>query len=252
MPGQLSNVTTADKYTDANTVAWPGTVELALQIANAAVLVQVDKSDQGIGEWGSDELFYGPAVGVLPLVCSGFRVRSALAGSPAQVTAQLFNNGETLGGGQLSPFTSIVSPSGGVTPPDVTVTLPHASGVLGGNVAMTNANVFYDGPLVNLGIGTWDVKGQFLVRANGVGALTGRLCDGAAGGGTTYAEGEFNQLAVNRLVEISLAATVTLAAPATLRLAAAGTDAGGSIRASTTDNQAPGTVASLINAVQIG
>jgi hypothetical protein len=145
MPGQLSNVTTADSYEEATTLHWPGTVQVVLQVANAAILLQVDSSEKGNGEWGS-ELFIAPVIGVLPIVCSGIRVRSAVLATPAQVTAQLFTGDEALGGGQLAPFTGKVSPGGvvsGVSGLPAGVVVPYAGS------AAPAGYVLCDGSLYN-------------------------------------------------------------------------------------------------------
>lgn len=110
----LKNVTTADDWTPAATQRLPGTERIVLQVANAAVLYQLDQDVHGKGSWG-EERFLAPSIGSLDRRCSGIRFRSALEGKPAQVSCELLDVAELSGGADaLSPFEAIVAASGGI------------------------------------------------------------------------------------------------------------------------------------------
>lgn len=122
----LANVTTADDYFDAATLRLPGTLRILLQIANAAVFYQLDESEEGKGLWMA-ERFLTPTVGSLARRCSGIRFRNALAGSAAQVSCELADADELEGFDTLAPFTSTISPAGGVVVAQGVSRLPLAS-----------------------------------------------------------------------------------------------------------------------------
>jgi len=110
----LKNVTTADNWTPGATQRLPGTERIVLQVANAAVLYELDVDPHGKGSW-SEERFLAPSIGSLDRRCSGIRFRSALAGSPAQISCELLDADELSGGADaLAPFTSTVAASGGI------------------------------------------------------------------------------------------------------------------------------------------
>lgn len=110
----LANVTTADEYTDSAKLRLPGTVRIVLQVANAAVLFQLDESSDGKDVW-TTERFLSPSIGSLDRRCSGIRFRSAVAGQPAQVSCELADEDELAGGADsLGAFTSTVSAAGAV------------------------------------------------------------------------------------------------------------------------------------------
>ncbi len=117
MFANLTNVTTSDGYTNATTVRLPKTERIVLQIANAAILYQLDVSPDGKGAW-LEERFLAPSIGSLDRRCSGIRFRSALAGTPAQVSCELMDGDELAGGSDaLSGFTQFVSAAGAVGSP---------------------------------------------------------------------------------------------------------------------------------------
>lgn len=85
-------LTTADGYTDANTLDAPGTVKVSpLQIANAGVYVQMARPQEGVSQraanW-SPEVFYAPGLYSLIRRIERIRFRSAVAGTPAVVTVE--------------------------------------------------------------------------------------------------------------------------------------------------------------------
>jgi hypothetical protein len=85
VPSVLNNVTTTDKYTGAATLACAGSARINLDVLNAAVYFQLGHGTPGIA-WESAEVFMPPAFRSLDRACDAVRVRSALAGIPAQVT----------------------------------------------------------------------------------------------------------------------------------------------------------------------
>lgn len=87
----LNNVTTQDNYTVDSTLECPGTTELNILIANAAVYLQFAFRNAGYTSaapvW-SPEVFYPPGEKTRGRNVEQVRVRSALAGKPAQVTIE--------------------------------------------------------------------------------------------------------------------------------------------------------------------
>jgi hypothetical protein len=80
----LNNITTSDRYTDANTLRAPGSERLTVHVRNAAVYYQLG---QGVGGvlW-REEVFLPPGTLSGARRFDVVRVRSAVAGTPAQVT----------------------------------------------------------------------------------------------------------------------------------------------------------------------
>lgn len=101
MASTLNNVTTADQYTAAATLQAPAVVQIVLDISNAAVFYQIKEPVEGLAEgawnWG-EEKFAPPTFQTLRRRTAGIRFRSAKAGTPAQVSAQLLTSID-LGGG---------------------------------------------------------------------------------------------------------------------------------------------------------
>jgi hypothetical protein len=80
----LNNITTADGYTDGNLLFAPGSQRITMHVRNAAVYYQL-----GIGLGGvlwRDEVFLPPGTLSGARNFDVVRVRSAVAGAPAQVT----------------------------------------------------------------------------------------------------------------------------------------------------------------------
>lgn len=90
----LNNVTTANGYTTANTLARAGAIRLTLIVANAAIVYQLGKGLDPATSWGT-EVFLPPGLFSFEREFDMIRVRSALAGAAAQVTV------EAIGGGDL-------------------------------------------------------------------------------------------------------------------------------------------------------
>jgi len=127
-PWSLPNVPTSDGYTGLCTIdrAPNGKRYVSLQVLNAAIYYQL----QFNGTWEDYETFLGPWVGTLdrPDV-TGFRARSALAGSSAQVTCSL---GENQDNGSVPAYT--ISPSGSV------MQSGGGDGVVTGDIVWSAAN----------------------------------------------------------------------------------------------------------------
>jgi hypothetical protein len=91
----LNNITTADDYTDATTVAAHASTRLRLFVRNAAVYRQLARGGTAgalVWEEGIDgEMFTPPgnfSFDETDNPFDGARVRSAVPGAPAQVTLQ--------------------------------------------------------------------------------------------------------------------------------------------------------------------
>lgn len=87
----LNNVQTADEYTSGNTLECPGTTELNILIANAAVYLQFAFRNVGYTSaapvW-APEVFYPPGEKTRGRNVEQVRVRSAVSKKPAQVTIE--------------------------------------------------------------------------------------------------------------------------------------------------------------------
>lgn len=89
----LNNVATSDDYSDEATLQCPGTTEVNLLIYNAAVYVQYAFRTLGYTAeapiWSPPEgVFFPPGERVRGRNIEQIRVRSAVAGKPAQVTIE--------------------------------------------------------------------------------------------------------------------------------------------------------------------
>lgn len=97
MSAALNNVTTEDAYKAATTLSCPGSVAVSLQVTNAAIFAQFGRSAAPGLSPGFDEReeFYQPVLAALDRRCDAVRVRSAVAGEPAQVTITARTEPET-------------------------------------------------------------------------------------------------------------------------------------------------------------
>jgi hypothetical protein len=80
----LNNITTADGYTGANTLRAPGSGRITMHVRNAAIYYQLGTGLGGV-LW-QDEIFCPPMTWSGARVFDLARVRSAVPGTPAQVT----------------------------------------------------------------------------------------------------------------------------------------------------------------------
>lgn len=86
----LNNVTTSDAYSDANTMQCSGAEKLNITVANAAIYIQFapdNRLHSAIGNWGP-EVFMTPRLENKVGKFGAVRVRSAVVGTPAQVTIE--------------------------------------------------------------------------------------------------------------------------------------------------------------------
>lgn len=117
MPSVLNNVATANAYTTGNTLESPRGVRVDINCSNASIYYQiglnvnVHKQDPNtirellggdIGQVVGDivygnEVFFPPRQSTLSRICDSIRIRSAVAGKPAQVTLAVWRSGEILG-----------------------------------------------------------------------------------------------------------------------------------------------------------
>lgn len=111
----LNNVTTTDNQSD-NEIQTPNAVGLSVLVANKAVLAAFKRVPQGQSNesaW-TDDLLLTPQTAQYHNV-SGFRVKSAIPGVPAQVVAVLSEPSDPQALG-ASPYTASLASSGTVTP----------------------------------------------------------------------------------------------------------------------------------------
>lgn len=119
MPAVLNNVTTENAYGTNTTLASPRGVRIQLDISNASIYYQIGmnvalhrQDPNNIAELLGAESFvpvgdiiYGaevftvPKTLILSRICDSIRVRSAVAGKPAQVSISVSKVGELIGAG---------------------------------------------------------------------------------------------------------------------------------------------------------
>lgn len=112
----IPNLPTQDAYVEALTLGPAPTARMIKYVvANKAVFMRVwPQSKSGTIPAQTDELLVTPETNVIT-DAMGVQFRSAVPGVPAQVVAQLLEPGDpTFGSG--TPFSSIISGSGGITP----------------------------------------------------------------------------------------------------------------------------------------
>ena len=220
---------------------------LAIQVYNATVNLQLyyfkDERRPQMGTTPTPVFGFAPGAQFYP-GCVGFTAQSFKAGILATVFAQLYERSDGPVPSAPAAITATLSPGGTFAG----TSLPNFSNALGADVAMVNANQFYDGPQVALGVGTWLVIGKVFVDYGGGNDVTAKLWDGA----TNYSSAEFKRSGNTAapLATLTVLAIVVLAAGATLRVAAACDVAGQTIKAAAEHNPA-GNNASNIVAVQI-
>ncbi len=148
---------------------------------------------------------------------------------------------------------SLIGPTGsqGIQGAAGPTSLVSASANLGANVTMTNANQFYDGPVLSLAIGTWIVFAVLTAgrAATGVTSYTARISDGT----THYASTEFTQASLNpHIVTLAMVSSpIVLAAPTTIKAQCASNVAASIIYAAATVNGS-GNNATCVRALKIG
>lgn len=102
MPGVLNLAETGNEYTNATTLLWPGAISVVLDISNAAVLYQLREPVDGLNEaawpWAPPAgIIAVPTFQTLARRTAGIRFKSAKAGVPAVVSAQLLGSNDLAG-----------------------------------------------------------------------------------------------------------------------------------------------------------
>lgn len=92
------------------------------------------------------------------------------------------------------------------------------------DVAMTNANQYYDGPSLSLAAGTWLLMGQVLCTASGT--VTAKLWDGT----TVYASGEQSSPGAGASIVFPFSKKVVLGSTTTVKISCRNNLTGGNIR----------------------
>ena len=129
---------------------------------------------------------------------------------------------------------------------DAEITGTTAENDLSGDVALTNANTYYDGPSVSLAAGTWLVIGVVTVAGNGSN-VTAKLWDSTTV--ESSAEGT-NPATGDQAVALTVAGIVAPGSTPTYKVSVASSGTGNSIKAAAIANGA-GNNASHIRAVRI-
>lgn len=95
MLAALNNVTTANDYTDANTLPCEGAVKINIEVTGAAIFYRYALRNPhhptgwaGATTQYGPEAFKGPNTYLLARNADAVQVRSAVAGKPAQVTIE--------------------------------------------------------------------------------------------------------------------------------------------------------------------
>ena len=89
---RLNNVTTANGYTDANTLECAKAQRGRLVVSNAAIYAKwtIPVGIAPMGESFGNEQFFAPGIYPLPGPTTRIAVRSAATGTPAQVTIDAY------------------------------------------------------------------------------------------------------------------------------------------------------------------
>jgi hypothetical protein len=125
--------------------------------------------------------------------------------------------------------------------------LSYLTNQLAADVAMTNANTYYDGPAVTLSVGTWFLTGTVTVDGNvGPAEATGKLWDGTTVGASAEAL-VYGGAAGREVSLIALSWVVVVAAGTpTWKISVAGNGTGAAIKAAAPENAAGNTASTLI------
>lgn len=237
----LKNIQTSDDYTQANELADQDADLLDIVVANAAILVSLrpyDPDRQNVRKYG-DEFFLAPGAKLYDGV-AGVKVRSAVPGQPAQVSAVLFLPDDPRPS-SAADVSYLLGADGSVTPVGGAINSLNAT--LAANVAIPAANVYVDALALALPKGTWFVVAQILLGAN-TAEYTAKLHDGA---GTEFASAQMEDPAYAYLV---MSAIVETANGLTLHLSGANDLGARTIYAAAQTNGA-GNNATQINALQL-
>jgi hypothetical protein len=93
MPYALNNVTTGDGFGNAQTLRCPRGRRISIDVHNAAVYFEFGTGELGV-VWDGTEQYLTPTFRSMDRRVDAIRVRSAVAGKPAQVTVLVAAEGE--------------------------------------------------------------------------------------------------------------------------------------------------------------
>lgn len=131
------------------------------------------------------------------------------------------------------------------TPGAGSASLSNTQAFLGADVAMANANTWYDGPSVLLAAGTWLLMASATIGRTGTTA--GNYNIRISTGTTHYASvQQYHASVANNYAALSCNAIVTLASNTTIKLQAAGTITNDVLRAATPNNSSGANATGLI------
>ena len=128
-----------------------------------------------------------------------------------------------------------------------------ATNALSGDVTMTSANTYYDGPSVTLAAGTWLLNGTVtLLSAAGTTAVnyTCKLWDGTTTTSSSEGGARVTGTSATQKVSIALSGIVSPGGSTTYKVSCASTGASGALKATASDNGVSNT-ASTLNAVRL-
>jgi hypothetical protein len=99
MPYTLNNVTTQDSYTQATTMSCPDSVRVNLHVFNNAIFFRLATAPGTTpGAQASGEIFRAPGLYSMDRYTETVEVRSAVKGTPAQVTIDAWRAAELVSG----------------------------------------------------------------------------------------------------------------------------------------------------------
>ena len=128
------------------------------------------------------------------------------------------------------------------------LTLTNNQAQLGSDVAMTNANQFYDGPSLSMAAGIWKVDGYLTTVSTGNAVhYTAKIWDGS----TTYSSLGSTHRSSGDQFGISLGTIITLGTTTTIKVSIAADATGSTLKAAAPVNPA-GNTASTLTAIKIG
>jgi hypothetical protein len=141
----------------------------------------------------------------------------------------------------------VVADDAGNNRVNIAVNFTSAEADLGGDVPMTTANTWYDGPSVSLAAGTWFIVGTVTVAgAGGIDGITAKLWDGSTAESSACGDIESG----GGQVSLTVSGIVAFGSTTTMKISATATTTGGTLKAFAPYNSAGGN-ASHIRAFKI-
>lgn len=146
----------------------------------------------------------------------------------------------------MSSMSLVFTPGGGGSS-----SLTSVDYTLSGDVTMTNADQFYDGPSGSFAAGTWLITWKILYRQNAgqSQAIAAKLWDGT----TTYDEinNDYTDAGAGAVSQLDGSAIVTLGSTTTLKVSVISARASGTIKRDTTYQSATSHTATRLCGVKI-